>query len=137
MWRLAVECARKGGSFVTQVRLHTAFYTTHLHVYSQLSFFLLACSGALQYKIVGGVLDFFVFLGPTPANVIAQYTELVGYPRLPPLWSLGFHQCRWGYKTVNFTRLVVENYTSNQLPVRVGFCRPCILLWSHILNMDF
>jgi len=77
------------------------------------------------------VLDFFVFLGPTPGNVIAQYTELVGYPRLPPLWSLGFHQCRWGYKTANETRLVVENYTSNQLPVRLSRESSSCPLCSH------
>jgi alpha-glucosidase (family GH31 glycosyl hydrolase) len=74
-------------------------------------------SGRLQYKAVGGVLDFFVLLGPTSADVVSQYTELVGRPRLPPLWSIGFHQCRWGYRTANETRSIVEQYISNALPL--------------------
>ncbi|CAG8729844.1 13351_t:CDS:2, partial [Cetraspora pellucida] len=29
----------------------------------------------LNWKVIGGVLDFYIFLGPTPADVVAQYTE--------------------------------------------------------------
>lgn len=38
---------------------------------------------ALTYRTTGGVLDFYVFLGPTPELVTQQYTEVgahsVGY----------------------------------------------------------
>lgn len=30
----------------------------------------------LTYRTIGGVLDFYVFLGPTPENVIKQYTQV-------------------------------------------------------------
>lgn len=30
----------------------------------------------LTYRTIGGVLDFYVFLGPTPENVIQQYTQV-------------------------------------------------------------
>lgn len=33
---------------------------------------------ALTYRTVGGVLDFYFFFGPTPEEVVQQYTEVRG-----------------------------------------------------------
>uniref|UniRef100_A0A8C9TBY6 Maltase n=1 Tax=Scleropages formosus TaxID=113540 RepID=A0A8C9TBY6_SCLFO len=53
---------------------------------------------ALTYRTVGGILDFFIVMGPTPEQVVQEYTELVGRPVLPAYWSLGFQLCRYGYQ---------------------------------------
>lgn len=31
---------------------------------------------SLTFRTIGGILDFYVFLGPTPENVVQQYTEV-------------------------------------------------------------
>ena len=49
----------------------------------------------VRFSIIGGVLDFFIFMGPTPAAVLEQLTRVVGRPAMPPYWSLGFHQCKY------------------------------------------
>jgi lysosomal alpha-glucosidase len=49
---------------------------------------------AITWKPIGGILDFFIFLGPKPQDVIREYVSLIGKPALPPFWSLGYHQCR-------------------------------------------
>lgn len=66
---------------------------------------------AITYRTIGGVLDFYFFLGPSPADVIRQYHEVIGYPFLPPYWSLGFHLCRFGLKTLNDT---IEFWSRNR-----------------------
>ena len=44
--------------------------------------------------MISGVVDLHFLMGPTPTDVMRQYTALEGRPAMPPLWSLGFHQCR-------------------------------------------
>lgn len=40
---------------------------------------------------------FYVIAGNSAAVVTQRLQRLVGKTPLPPLWSLGHHQCRWGY----------------------------------------
>ncbi|GIY46214.1 lysosomal alpha-glucosidase [Caerostris extrusa] len=51
---------------------------------------------AITFRPIGGILDFFIMLGPSPSNVVQQYTGIVGRTFMPPYWSLGFHLCRYG-----------------------------------------
>jgi alpha-glucosidase (family GH31 glycosyl hydrolase) len=38
------------------------------------------------------MVEHYIFMGPTPEEVIRQYHELVGKPMMPPFWALGAHQ---------------------------------------------
>lgn len=71
---------------------------------------------AVTYRTIGGVFDFYFFLGPSPADVVSQYTELVGRPFMPPYWGLGFHLCRFGYGTLNRTVEVWNRTRSAGIP---------------------
>ncbi|XP_028967664.1 lysosomal alpha-glucosidase [Galendromus occidentalis] len=64
---------------------------------------------AITYRPVGGILDFFLFVGPSPANVVEQYQQMIGKPKMIPYWSLGFHLCRFGYKGVDHTRQILRS----------------------------
>ncbi|XP_074081090.1 LOW QUALITY PROTEIN: lysosomal alpha-glucosidase-like [Macrotis lagotis] len=83
---------------------------------------------ALTWRAIGGILDFYIFLGPEPKNVVQQYLEVVGYPFMPPYWGLGFHLCRWGYSSTTVTRQVVKNMTAANFPLDVQ--------WNDLDYMD-
>ncbi|CAG8440365.1 7604_t:CDS:2 [Ambispora gerdemannii] len=74
-------------------------------------------NGKITYKVIGGILDFYVFLGPTPQNVVEQYAGLIGRPCFIPYWSLGFHQCRWGYNTIEKFEEMVSQYEKAKIPM--------------------
>jgi hypothetical protein len=61
-----------------------------------MEFQLLENSNLLLVKSLSTVMwDISVFAGPTPADVMQQYTSIDGRrPTLPPPWALGFHVCR-------------------------------------------
>ena len=44
-----------------------------------------------------GIVDLFLLLGPDPATLYGQYARLTGRLALPPMFSLGYHQCRIVY----------------------------------------
>ncbi|KAF9974194.1 alpha-glucosidase maltase [Actinomortierella ambigua] len=82
----------------------------------------------MTYKVIGGVLEFYFFTGPTLHDVIQQYTALVGRPALTPYWVMGNHQCRWGYKTLEAVQQVVDNFNTHQIPLEA--------MWVDIDYMD-
>uniref|UniRef100_A0A1I8FLT9 Gal_mutarotas_2 domain-containing protein n=1 Tax=Macrostomum lignano TaxID=282301 RepID=A0A1I8FLT9_9PLAT len=69
------------------------------------------------YRTIGGILDFFVFVGPTPKDVIQQYHELLGPPMMPPLWSLGYHLCRFGFGTLDRLKFIYERNVKINIPI--------------------
>jgi alpha-glucosidase (family GH31 glycosyl hydrolase) len=74
----------------------------------------------LNYKILGGVIDFHLFTGDhSPEKAIRSYHDFLGGYELPPFWSMGWHQCRWGYKNLKMLREVLENYHKHKVPLDV------------------
>lgn len=71
----------------------------------------------VQYRLLGGTLDFYFFSGPSPQNVVEQYGALIGLPTWQPAWGFGFHLCRWGYSDVNDTRTQVEKMREANIPL--------------------
>ncbi|XP_026789986.3 neutral alpha-glucosidase C [Pangasianodon hypophthalmus] len=66
-----------------------------------------------------GQIDCFILLGPSPAQVFSQYAQLTGYQALPPLFSLGYHQCRWNYKDEEDVKAVDAGFDLHTIPYDV------------------
>lgn len=86
------------------------------------------CPALLSYTVGGGIIDLYVFLGPTPLDVVQQYQEVVGRPALPPYWALGYHLSRWGYGSGAKLNLVVQRNRAAGMP--------CESQWIDIDLMD-
>lgn len=65
----------------------------------------------------GGGLDLFVIAAPTLAELTARFQRLAGPMPLPPLWALGFHQCRWGYRSAEDLRELKRRFAEHEIPV--------------------
>jgi alpha-glucosidase len=83
-----------------------------------------------EYAIhfAGGQYTEYLFAGPEMADVLEGYTWLTGRLSLPPLWTLGFHQCRW----FRYTQDAVERIGARHRELRI----PCDALWLDIEYMD-
>ena len=68
---------------------------------------------------LGGQAEVFLFPGPTVADVLEQLTALTGRPLLPPLWALGHHQSRWGYRSAAEILEIIQEYRRRALPLDV------------------
>lgn len=62
--------------------------------------------------------DLFLILG-NPKEILSAYTELVGRPQLPALWTFGTWQSRISYFTEEEGRTVTKNLRDNKLPCDV------------------
>ncbi len=64
----------------------------------------------------GGMPSLWIIVGPTLAELTAKLQKLVGTTPRPPLWALGYHQCRWEYKGEENLLWLDENMTKHQIP---------------------
>lgn len=67
----------------------------------------------------GGTLDYYVIAGPGPKDVVSRFTALVGRMPLPPLWSLGYQQCRWSYYPEERVRELAKTFRDKKIPADV------------------
>jgi alpha 1,3-glucosidase len=66
-----------------------------------------------------GIVDLFVFQGPTQQDLFDQYTALTGRPQLPQKFSVGYHQCRWNYNTEQDALEVDSKFDEHDIPYDV------------------
>ncbi len=84
-------------------------YRSHINLGKEKSdyFYYGAEDGSLNYYFIGG---------EHMADVITNYTELTGRTPLPQLWTLGYHQSRWGYENKEDIRELMEKFRGLDIP---------------------
>ena len=70
----------------------------------------------LTFGADSGDVDYYFINGPDPGKVIQRYTALTGRMPLPPLWSLGYQQCRWSYYPEARVRLLADTFRQRHVP---------------------
>ncbi|WP_373615034.1 glycoside hydrolase family 31 protein [Mucilaginibacter sp. OAE612] len=70
----------------------------------------------------GGDLNYYFFGAQGVAKIIEDYTWLTGRMEMPPLWSLGYQQCRWSYMSADEVLNIAQTFRKKQIPADVMYC---------------
>ena len=81
-----------------------------------------------RVHVDGGQWTEYVFAGPAIPDILTAYTWLTGRMAPPPLWSLGYHQCRWAVYTADQVEAIAVQHRDLGVP--------CDALWLDIEYMD-
>ena len=68
------------------------------------------------YGADAGNLDYYFIAGDTMPDIVGGYTYLTGRTPLPQLWTLGYHQSRWGYDSADCIKKVAGKYRELDIP---------------------
>ena len=71
---------------------------------------------ATSFWAQGGEMNYYFIAGPELLDVATRYTQLTGTPEMPPLWSLGFQQCKWSYYPEENVMEVAETMRKWEIP---------------------
>lgn len=72
-----------------------------------------------SFGAVDGPLDYYVFYGPTPKQVVETYAWLTGTTPLPPMWALGFQQSRYSYTPQSRVIEIADHFRADRIPADV------------------
>jgi len=65
----------------------------------------------------GGEMNYYFIYGPQMSDVVSTYTDLTGRPhQLPPLWALGYHQCKWSYYPESKVKEITNKFRDLKIP---------------------
>lgn len=72
-----------------------------------------------SFSAVDGEMDYYFIHQPDVKGIIKDYTALTGRMPMPPLYALGYQQCRWSYYPEREVIDVVENFRFRKIPLDV------------------
>ncbi len=64
----------------------------------------------------GGAPSLYLLFGPSLAELTRRFQMLTGPAPLPPLWSLGYHQSRWGYRSAEDLTALADRFERHRFP---------------------
>ena len=81
-----------------------------------------------RFSVAEGELNYYFFGASTVAGILGDYTWLTGRSWLPPIWSLGFQQSRWGYYPDKEILDIAKSFRMKKIP--------CDMIYLDIDYMD-
>jgi alpha-glucosidase len=73
----------------------------------------------IYYSAEDGDMDYYFFHDDTVGQIIRAYTELTGKMEMPPMWSLGFQQCRYSYYPDSEVITLANTFRDKRMPADV------------------
>ncbi|MEM9391478.1 MAG: TIM-barrel domain-containing protein [Bacteroidota bacterium] len=72
-----------------------------------------------SFSVDSGDLNYYFIYGETVAEIIKHYTALTGRMPLPPIWSIGYQQCRYSYYPDKEVLSLANTFQEKQIPADV------------------
>src|ERR1035437_1219467 len=88
----------------------------------------LILNDSIRFISVGPAFRVVVIERNTPQEVVMALTDLVGKIYMPPLWSLGYQQCRWSYEPDTRAKEIADGFIDRKIP--------CDVIWFDIDYMN-
>lgn len=89
---------------------------------------LLTADDRIEFTAEGTPYTTYIIDRDSPREVLKGLAELTGTIEMPPLWSLGYHQCRFSYVPETRVREVASTFRDKKIP--------CDVIWFDINYMD-
>ena len=64
----------------------------------------------------GGNLNYYFYAGDSIKEIVSAYTAMTGTVPIPQMWTLGYHQSRWGYESNRDILEVAEKMRECEIP---------------------
>jgi alpha-glucosidase len=71
------------------------------------------------FSAVNGEMNYYIFGASAITGIIRDYTWLTGRMPMPPLWSIGYQQCRWSYFPDSEVLRLANTFRDKKIPCDV------------------
>ncbi|MEM9065648.1 MAG: TIM-barrel domain-containing protein [Planctomycetota bacterium] len=82
----------------------------------------------ITFRSSGPDFPVYVIDRDSPQEVLKGLAELTGTMQMPPLWSLGYQQCRWSYEPDSRVKEIADGFRDRSIP--------CDVIWMDIDYMN-
>ncbi len=100
--------------FIVSSELYGVYFENHSPAYFDIG---ASEKNVLEYKVEQGNLSYFIVLGDSFQEILSNYTLLTGRQPIPPLWSLGYIQSKYGYESEMQALKIVKKLQKDKFPV--------------------
>ena len=83
---------------------------------------------SIRFESEGTAFRMIIIERNSPQEVLSALTELIGKMPMPPLWSLGYQQCRFSYVPDTRIKSIADTFRLKRIP--------CDVIWMDIDYMD-
>jgi alpha-glucosidase len=73
----------------------------------------------MYFSAEDGEIDYYFFHDDGVDKIISAYTKLTGRMEMPPMWSLGFQQCRYSYYPESEVMNLAQTFREKDMPADV------------------
>lgn len=91
------------------------FDNTHKSVFN----FGASTNRFMYFSAEDGEMDYYFIHDQDIAGIISNYSDLTGKMQLPPLWSLGYQQCRYSYYPESEVKTLAQTFRDKDMPADV------------------